>query len=184
MSPLTAFAFGKLPAHGDFVARGLDAAERDRWDSWASASLEQARALLGDAFAERHGEAQPWRFAFGPGPWGDDWRAGALAPSVDRTGRRFVIVAGVRASSPLDPDGLGGEAAALVEDQIYRVFETAGDIDDLVAYAQTAVRGLAMEAAAPRAAGRFWSADGETRITAESPPANLLTLALSARESC
>ena len=44
--------FGKLPAHGDFVARGIDAAGRAELDDWLSASLADARAALGEAFAE------------------------------------------------------------------------------------------------------------------------------------
>ena len=104
LSGLSVFAFGKLPAHGDFVARGLGASERDAWDAWASDSLERARRDLGEAFEAEHDQAPPWRFAFGPGRFAQTWVAGALTPSIDRGGRRFVIVAWAR--------GADGPAAA------------------------------------------------------------------------
>ena len=44
------FLFGKLPAHGDFVARGLTPDAQAAWDDWASAGLERAMSELGEAF--------------------------------------------------------------------------------------------------------------------------------------
>lgn len=73
--------FGKLPAHGDFIARGLTAGDRTIFDDWLSASLADAREALGDRFDECFDAAPPWRYR-GTG-------AGALAASQDAAGRRF-----------------------------------------------------------------------------------------------
>lgn len=82
---MTALLFGKLPAHGDFVARGLGAEARERLDAWLSASLADARETLGDGFADRFDAALPWRCT-GPGV------AGAIAASQDAAGRRFPVL--------------------------------------------------------------------------------------------
>lgn len=177
MSGLAVFAFGKLPAHGDFVARGLAPGERDAWDAWASESLERARRDLGDDFEAQHDQAPPWRFAFGPGRFARTWVAGALTPSIDRTGRRFVIVAGARAEALL-PDGAGGEVAERLETEIYRVFETGGDIDSLIASAEGALADVEPDSPSTQA-GRFWRLDPPQAIEANEPPVNLLSLGLA-----
>lgn len=179
MSGLAVFAFGKLPAHGDFVARGLAAGERDAWDAWASESLERARRDLGEDFETQHDQAPPWRFAFGPGRFARAWVAGALTPSIDRSGRRFVIVAGARADAALLPDGAGAEVAERLETEIYRVFETGGDIDSLVASAEGALADVESDAPST-GAGRFWRLDPPQAIEADEPPVNLLSLGLGA----
>jgi type VI secretion system protein ImpM len=99
--------FGKLPAHGDFVARGLAAGERERLDAWLSASLADARDRLGEDFAERFDTAPPWRCVGA--------RAGAIAPSQDGAGRRFPLLlmagsgqAGAQACEALLYDAIGG----------------------------------------------------------------------------
>jgi type VI secretion system ImpM family protein len=105
--PGGAVIFGKLPAHGDFVARGLAAWQRERLDQWLSASLADARDQLGDAFAERFDTAPPWRCVGA--------RAGAIAPSQDGAGRRFPLLlmagsgrAGAQACEALLYDAIGG----------------------------------------------------------------------------
>ena len=84
-----AILYGKLPAHGDFIARNLGAGERAELDGWLAESLSQARVALGDAFDELYDQALPWRFAR---KHGAGWTAGAMAPSVDGVGRRYPIV--------------------------------------------------------------------------------------------
>ena len=178
LSRLAAFCFGKLPTHGDFVARGLPAAERDAWDLWASEGLQAARESLGDAFGDRHDGARPCRFAFGPGPFGDGWRAGALSPSIDSAGRRFIIVVGARSAAPLPAPGPGEAVAAAAEDEIYRAFEAASTIDLMAASAQDAFDSLPFDDSFSGAA-RFWSSDATIVITAPQPPPDLLVRVLS-----
>ena len=78
--------FGKLPAHGDFVCRGLRAEERDALDAWLSAAMVTARAAWGEAFADRYDQALPLR-CDGSGV------SGALAASQDGVGRRYPLLA-------------------------------------------------------------------------------------------
>ncbi|OWK30977.1 type VI secretion system-associated protein TagF [Sphingomonas mucosissima] len=82
---MSAWVFGKLPAHGDFVARGMAAVERVALDDWLSAALLAARDVYGADFEERFDVAQPWR-AEGNGV------TGALAPSQDSAGRRYPVL--------------------------------------------------------------------------------------------
>lgn len=178
LSGLSIFAFGKLPAHGDFVARGLSAAERQAWDDWASAGLQAARYGFGSEFEDRHTSAPPWRFAFGPGAFGEGWRAGAFTPSVDRTGRRFIVVLGAKSAEPLAPGGAGAQVAEALEAEIYRAFETGADIDALVAGAQTALQGLTPDSACDEL-GRFWTPDAPLSVSAAEPPGDLIVRALS-----
>lgn len=118
--------FGKLPAHGDFVARGLAPAERDSLDDWLSASMASARTALGDAFDGAFDVALPWRFVQADGA---GWLAGAVAPSVDGVGRRFPILARM----PVDTLERGGDGAARCEAAIYEAFEQGRDADGLLA---------------------------------------------------
>ena len=79
---------GKLPRHGDFIARGVDAPQRQAIDAWLTAGITNAREQFGDRFDEAFDCAPPWRFA-----WRDErWTAGALVPSVDSAGRRFPLL--------------------------------------------------------------------------------------------
>jgi type VI secretion system ImpM family protein len=113
---VTAKLFGKLPAHGDFVARGMSAAERDGLDAWLSASLADARAKFEELFDEIYDYAQPWAGA-GPGV------VGAIAASQDAAGRRFPVLL---LCAHGDPVALIGDAIAERWDAD-RLVEAAGD---------------------------------------------------------
>lgn len=157
--------FGKLPAHGDFVARGLPALERDALDAWLSASLAEAQAQLGDAFEERFGSAQPWRFA-------GEGRAGALAPSTDATGRRYPLLLAVEAEP-----GIAADAAAMCEALLYDAIVGGWTADILVAHADAIVG----RPGTPPSAG--WWLEGVPACTlSEARPAGLLRAVLSVAE--
>lgn len=81
--------FGKLPAHGDFVARGLTPAEQAACDADLARALAHAQALPGEGFAQRYAAAPPWRVIERAG---EGWRGGALALSIDRGGRKFPVL--------------------------------------------------------------------------------------------
>ena len=87
--PLGRWLFGKLPAQGDFVSRGIDHAFRDRLDHWLSHEMEAARAAFPD-FEQRYVHAPAWNFVDHDGQAG--WSGGALCASVDRVGRRFPLM--------------------------------------------------------------------------------------------
>ena len=183
MSAPRPFLFGKLPAHGDFVARGLSDEEQAAWDAWASAGLEQARERLGDKFDDAHDAAPPWRFV----SRGDaGWRAGSLACSVDSAGRRFVLVLGIADLSREQAAATGMRDAEMVEAVLYDALASRTPADDAVLALAAAVGApdstitAAAEALAPApgAPGVWWTLGGERHpplvITAGDPPADLL----------
>ncbi len=182
MTAAAPFLFGKLPAHGDFVARGLSQAAQQAWDAWASQALQALRDAAGEAFDDAHEAAPPWRFVAGPSRYGDDWRAGALAPSIDSAGRRFLVVLGVQGWSPVQAAGMGLEIAQAAEHLIYRVIGSSLSADDASTAIQTlldeveAAYGPVAEALAarPGAAGVWWPNDGGPVVTGAEPPAQIL----------
>lgn len=164
--------FGKLPAHGDFVSRGLAPEARDALDGWLAASLADARAALGTAFDGEYEQAPPWRFA-----WGDEagWTAGAMAPSVDAVGRRYPILLalGALTGEQVEP------AAAAAETLLYDALAEGWDADRLHAAAQ----GLAPPAGDTWTGGDGWWTLGGERFPEASlvgaRPQELLTAMLT-----
>ena len=169
-----AFVFGKLPRHGDFVARGLQPEVRSIWDDRFSYQLSMARERLGANFEAAHGLAPPWRFCFGPGPFGSGWRAGCVAPSVDASGRMFFIVVG--GHTPLALSDTSAESVACsLEGLIYDALQSAWDVDTLFEAAQTEwVQGFdrAVPAAGADVTDRWWVAD--TTISTTQFPQSLI----------
>lgn len=118
---MNAFVFGKLPTHGDFVARGLAAVDQRWWDDWLSREMAHARSALGGAFEDAYDRAPVWRFLLSRH---GARMCGALAPSVDGVGRRFPIIAGIFGR-------VGEEAAALCEERLYDGFDQGWQVDQL-----------------------------------------------------
>ena len=81
--------FGKVPSHGDFVARRLPAAFTGPWDAWLQAGLADSRARLGAAWLPTYLNSPIWRFALAAGVCGAQAWGGVMMPSVDRVGRYF-----------------------------------------------------------------------------------------------
>lgn len=161
------FLFGKLPAHGDFVARGLSDADRDRWDGWSTAALDALRGRTGEAFEEAHGSAPPWRFVTGGG---DRWLAGALAPSMDGAGRRYLLAIGVDGLDAAEAGAAGLQLAAEAEGLIYEGLAQGFSADTLIGLARDrfadhdaatadAARTLAARPAGP---GAWWTLGSPT----------------------
>ncbi|MGH6613475.1 type VI secretion system-associated protein TagF [Sphingomonas sp.] len=151
--------FGKLPAHGDFVARGFTHDQRERIDAWLSPSLAQARTDLGDAFADTFDRALPWRCD-------GDGIAGAVAASQDALGRRFPIL--LLIGDPM--------AAARCEALLYAAIGERWEADRLVREAGDTAGALAIDAA-----DRWWSADADadTATLAGACPPGLMSAMLS-----
>jgi type VI secretion system protein ImpM len=123
--PVTAWLFGKMPTHGDFVSRGLTPERRDRLDAWLSDEMIQSRQHYGDGFEAAFDAAPPWRFTNEDEAAG--WEGGALCASMDSAGRRFPLIVGRAASE-------GSEAARVAdacETSIYHAFDNALSADDL-----------------------------------------------------
>lgn len=84
--------YGKLPAHGDFVRRGLPKSFVGPWDDWLAAGIHAAREALGEEeFAAAWQAAPAWCFALPAGACGPDPVAGVLQPCEDAVGRRFPL---------------------------------------------------------------------------------------------
>jgi type VI secretion system protein ImpM len=124
--------------------------DRDALDAWLSASIGDARDALGDRFEPLYDSAPPWRFVVAEE---GAWLAGALAPSMDRAGRRFPVwlaLAGV-------DHPRAGTAAVACEELLYRAFAEGWEADRVVAEA-TAVT-LAEGEKAPDGAA-WWTGGG------------------------
>jgi len=139
---MSARLFGKLPAHGDFIARGLGAVEREALDAWLSAEMLAAREALGVDFEDRYDRAPPWRFAGSDG-------AGVLVASVDGVGRRFPLYLALA--------GAGENVAEQIEDLVYQAFGQGWDADRLAAE----VGSLDPAAESGTSAPRWWTLGGE-----------------------
>lgn len=155
---MTALLFGKLPAHGDFVARGLSAAEQADWDARLSAAMQAARDGAGDAFEDRFAAAPPWRCVLADG---SGWLAGALAPSIDRAGRIFPILLARRVAGRADAPGF----AAACEELLFAALPGGWSADDLLS------RAAAAEAASATDGPDGWWLDGAELLP--DPPAPL-----------
>lgn len=160
--------FGKLPRYGDFIARNLDPRTHQAWDVWASAGLERARDALGREFEAVHEAAPPWRFVSGPGAFGDHWRVGALAPSVDSAGRRFLVVLAADALPAEQASANATSLAADLEDLIYRAFDEALDADAIVEAAGEALAQALPSAGSGDAPASRWWTSGGGRLSAQS----------------
>ena len=104
--------FGKLPSHGDFVARNLPPALRVGWEAWLDAGLDRSRQMLGDKWLELYLSSPVWHFAVASGCCGGQPFAGVMIPSVDRVGRYFPlsILAAVSPQHSAAEIALGGKA--------------------------------------------------------------------------
>ncbi len=179
MASIAPFLFGKLPAHGDFVSRGLEDGERAAWDRWASAAME----TLGDDDA--HGQVPPWRFIVGPSALGQGWRVGALAPSIDRAERRYLAVMGLGGLSASAAAGIGLAAASAIEGLLYQAIGERLTAEAAILDLDRCARSLSDEmllaealGAQPGADGLWWTeADPRACRTGASPPAADLLVA-------
>ncbi len=95
--------YGKLPARGDFIARGLPPQFINPWDAWLQQALSASRELLKDDWLESYLSAPLWRFLLPPRLVMPQAVAGVICPSVDRIGRHFPFtIAAVLGTEALD----------------------------------------------------------------------------------
>ncbi len=183
MHPPAAFVFGKTPRHGDFVVQGLSTPVEQAWDGFCTRLLARARETWGEAQALHHAQTPIWRFVVPQGPLSETgFAAGALAPSTDRTGRLFALVAGVQ--------GLSGDAGltrvqaftGLAEYILWQAIVEDWDTPAIAEAAAAAWAGLAdgdpsgdVRLASRVSAGGLWWALDEPLI-AESLPDRLFLL--------
>ena len=105
--------YGKLPARGDFVGRGLPPRWRAEWDEWLQQGLALAATTLeGGELRERLGSFTPWRYVAQAGS-GETW-CGIMVPSRDRVGRAFPLTLVERSSPATPPDESAARLAGLL----------------------------------------------------------------------
>jgi type VI secretion system ImpM family protein len=182
----SAFLYGKLPAHGDFVCRGLTPEVEAVWDGWASGELAQARDMIPDDFDAAHEASPGWGFVSGPGLLGKGWRCGAIAASIDAAGRRFLVVAGLDGLAAEEAAFIGDGAAASAEEAIRAILSGRLEVDAALGLVerQLAPQPASLKAAAGLAArpeaGVWWSLAGLVEpAVGDGPPEGLVAASLN-----
>jgi type VI secretion system protein ImpM len=104
--------YGKLPSHGDFLARRTREGFVGAWDPWLQEAMTASRLALGDGWLEVYLTSPVWRYVCASGACGSDAVAGILVPSVDKVGRYFPLTV----VTELPPDTIPVTAAACLED--------------------------------------------------------------------
>jgi len=87
----TVGVFGKIPAHGDFVAQDLPRDFTDSWDHWLQQSILASQESLGDQWLQHFLVSPIWRFALPSGAVNNQSWAGIILPSVDSVGRYYPL---------------------------------------------------------------------------------------------
>jgi type VI secretion system protein ImpM len=126
--------YGKIPARGDFVSRGLDHNFIHRWDEWLQSAIRASRAALQDRWLDLYLVGPIWRFYLSRGICGDSAVAGVMIPSVDAVGRYFPFMVG----TPIDESGRAEGSMApseswydAVEARTLRALEPDFDLHEL-----------------------------------------------------
>lgn len=87
--------FGKVPSHGDFVARRLPPDLIGLWDGCLQAGLKCSQERLGKRWLPAYLNFPLWHFVLSRSVCGNRPWAGLLMPSVDKVGRYYpLLVAG------------------------------------------------------------------------------------------
>ena len=106
--------WGKLPARGDFVGRGLPPRWRSDWDGWLQRGIALAAGTLdGAALRQCLGGFAPWRYLALPAP-GEAW-CGIVVASHDRVGRAFPLTLAERLAAPQAPADSAARLASLLD---------------------------------------------------------------------
>lgn len=106
--------YGKLPARGDFVGRGLPPRWRSDWDGWLQRGMALAAARVQNAaLRERMDRFAPWRYVVLTAP-GEAW-CGILVASHDRVGRAFPLTLAERVTGAPSPPESAARLASLLD---------------------------------------------------------------------
>jgi len=106
--------WGKLPARGDFVGRGLPPPWRSEWDRWLQRGLDLAATLPdGATLRERLSAFAPWRYLACTAP-GEAW-CGIVVPSHDRVGRAFPLTLAERLGAPASTSECAARLVSLLD---------------------------------------------------------------------
>lgn len=105
--------YGKHPAFGDFIMAGLPDGAMHHLGEWMAQALGQWRDAMREDWQAHFDHMPAIRFWIGPLLFGGRPLRGVLAPSVDKSGRRFPLMIGQTAglAPVLDPDQSFHDAA-------------------------------------------------------------------------
>lgn len=144
--------FGKLPAHGDFVCRGMAADQQAEFDAALSRSVHAAQQRFGEGYRDGFLAAPPWRCVIAAN---GSYLGGALAPSMDRAERLFPIFLARQSASR----GEAAKGARACEDLLFRAIPEGWAVDQLLTEAE-ALQGASDPDAEPEEG--WWLDGGET----------------------
>jgi type VI secretion system protein ImpM len=136
--------FGKLPAHGDFVARGRPTLVA-RFERWLTTELAALAAVHGDGLDRLMAHAPVWRFVVNVD---GATIAGILLPSTDRLSRLFPLVIFSESDATIAP-ALADALAVMPLDESM----TADDVMIAIAAVMADQDGALAEAASWRSEG-------------------------------
>ena len=139
--------FGKLPAHGDFIYRGLPTNFINIWDEWLQGFVKCSQEQLNESWLDIYLTSPIWRFALSEGVVDQYGWVGIVLPSVDRVGRYFPFSIAARVSPDQNPLDLVSQTAwfEAIEALALRALDGQIAIDDLIddvnalSFAQTLV---------------------------------------------
>ncbi|RYF16060.1 MAG: type VI secretion system-associated protein TagF [Comamonadaceae bacterium] len=175
--------YGKLPARGDFVGRGLPPRWRSDWDDWLQRGLALAATRLdGTALRERLGGFAPWRYLALPAS-GETW-CGIMVASQDRVGRAFPLTLVERLAAPASPEECAARLASLLGAAAEGPEALEAAIAALPPRSSHAV--TPAEAWPPQPCSLWWSlaaAGASSPLVASWPPQPALLLQLLAGQS-
>ncbi len=95
--------FGKLPAHGDFIDRGLPSSFISIWDEWLQRCISSSQSRLGNQWLDYYLVAPIWRFVLTNGVIDNNQYIGIVMPSVDSVGRYFPLTIAHRIQASENP---------------------------------------------------------------------------------
>lgn len=84
--------FGKVPAHGDFIERGLPRHFVGAMDEWLQGAITCSQGALGQEWLQTYLTCPLWRFGLSDGAIDSQQWVGILCPSVDSVGRYFPLI--------------------------------------------------------------------------------------------
>lgn len=154
--------FGKLPARGDFLLRGLPRSFADPWHEWLLDGLQASRAALGEGWMDRYLNAPIWRFVLEAGVCGPQAAAGVMMSSVDKAGRHFpltlvALLAPGKSADGAEADGPWFEAAEeLALSALTHTLDVEAFVGSVGALSVPRSAGTSSSAAA-----RWWTLGGE-----------------------
>ena len=112
--------YGKLPAVGDFVRRGLSAQVAGSLQDWLQRELGGLAGGDADTRDQAMIDAPSWRFTLSAGVLAESAMAGILTPSRDRVGRIYPCIALVQLN---DQDAQAAAACSVWFEALDRIVE-------------------------------------------------------------